>query len=65
MDFSKALRDWTALNDALRTCTEAEAVTLLKNEQRGKKRRVFVLRIYTRFKRLRDARERDELLKKL
>ena len=64
MDNSKALKNWTTLNDALRACTEAEAAALLKAELRGTRRTRFLVRIHARFKRLRDTRERQELTKK-
>lgn len=65
MNIEKALKDWTSFNDALRDCTEAEAQSLIKAEQKGEKRKAYVLRAYTRFKRLRDSRERRDLLAKL
>ena len=65
MDIKFALQNATALNDELRNCTEKEAAALLKAELKGKRRAVTVMRIYSRFNRMRAARVRKELASKL
>lgn len=66
MDAKDVLKDWTSLNDYLRECkSEKELDTLLKAEVKGKGRGVFLSRIYSRFNRLRAARERREWHSKL
>jgi len=65
MDIKFALQNAVALNDALRNCTEKEADALLKAEMRGGRRRAFVLRIFSRFNRMRADRERKEINAKL
>lgn len=58
------LDSWTELNDVLRSADEKTCQRLLAAELRGKARRQFVLRIYSRYNRVRAGRERVELLSK-
>lgn len=58
----KVLKDWTALNSFLRSCTnEAVCWELLKMEASGRSRNQFVARIYNRASKLRRLREHREL----
>jgi hypothetical protein len=65
MDIKTALKNATTVNEALITCDEAEAQALLKAELRGARRRSITIRIFSRFNRMRAARERAEILEKL
>jgi hypothetical protein len=56
------LKTWIALNDAMRTADEDQCRALLAEELKGRKRRMFCLRIHSRINRLRANRERQELL---
>ena len=56
--------DWVTLNNELDGCTEKQAEKLMRKEIEGKCRKVFVLRIHSRYNRLRAAREREELARK-
>lgn len=56
-----SLKSWTALNSALLTATEKECEALLKEELAGRARRMFALRIHSRFNKQRYQRERAEL----
>jgi len=58
---ASVLKTWTDLQEALRTMTEEECWKLLKQEQNGKCRKQFLLRIYGRANRLRIIRERNAL----
>jgi hypothetical protein len=57
----KALTNWAACNDFLRTASEKEAATLLRHERRGKQRTQYMLRMHSRFNHERAQRERTEL----
>jgi hypothetical protein len=59
----KAGLTWLQLQDKLAKATEKQCMVLLKEEQDGKKRVQYLLRIYGRFNVLRTTRERSELLK--
>jgi hypothetical protein len=56
--------NWRDLNAALKTCSELEAETMLKQEREGKNRPAWLMRIYGRFSLLRTERERAELFSK-
>ena len=60
-----ALRNWGALNEALRKATEQQCQQLLAAERKGKRRLQFLLRIYGRYNRLRTIRERKAIAKGL
>ncbi len=57
------LRTWIALNNALRDADEETCETLLEEEQKGRMRRRFLLRIHSRLNKARADRERLELEK--
>jgi hypothetical protein len=61
MKLIHSLKSWKTLNDALRNCTENDAKQLLTNERIGAARPRFLIRIHSRFNKLRAAREREEL----
>jgi hypothetical protein len=65
MDTKKALSSWSALNEALRDqCkTEKDAQKLIEAEQAGLNRATFLARIFSRFAKLRTARERREIMR--
>lgn len=58
----KQIKGWLALNDALRTASEIEALALLKEEKKGSARHDIMKRIYARYSRMRREREHAELL---
>ena len=62
-DLRRALSDWLLLNHVLRCCTERQALQLLRREQRGRNRLLFLLRVFGRYNVLRIQRERAELLR--
>ena len=55
------LANWIDLNEALRTASEEQALKLLTEEQAGRNRKQFVLRIHSRVNRMRAARERASI----
>ena len=55
------LASWVSLNEELQNCTEAEAQKLMNEELQGRRRKQFLLRIHSRFNKLRADRERQEL----
>lgn len=55
------LRTWLLLNDAMQEADEAECQRLLKAELKGKRRKLFLLRIHSRLNKVRADRERAEL----
>ena len=58
----EALLSWTALNQALMSSEdEYECYRLIRVERKGRRRRQFILRIYSRLNKLRADRERREL----
>jgi hypothetical protein len=61
----EALSSWEALNNLMKTAQEELCQVLLKAELAGRRRLMFVLRIYSRLNRVRAARERQELREKL
>ena len=61
MNTSKLLDNQVALNEFISTCTEAQAAALLHAELHGQQRHTFITRIYSRFNRMRAAREREWL----
>lgn len=60
-----ALCNWSNCNGFLRTASEADARAILEAEAKGQQRVQFMLRAHSRFNRLRAARERAELLKRI
>lgn len=60
---NEALMTWDLLNATLRGADERTCQTLLKAEQRGRKRKQFLKRIHSRLNKARADRERKELLK--
>ena len=63
VNIEKILENQSSLNEFISTCTELQASALLHAELHGRQRRTFLMRIYSRFNRLRAARERGRLLK--
>lgn len=59
-----ALSNWTALNTFLLTADERASEKVLAQEQAGRNRPRFLLRIHSRINKLRAHRERKALLKK-
>ena len=59
-----SLNDWSTLNAILTSCSEQEAHELLQLELKERGRRSMLLRIYSRYNRMRALRERAELLAK-
>lgn len=57
----QALVSWVALNNAIRDADEQTCRELLKLEQAGRKRKMFLLRIHSRLNKVRADRERVEL----
>lgn len=55
------LLSWVNLNEELQDCTEVEAQDLMNEELQGRRRKQFLLRIHSRFNKLRADRERQEL----
>jgi hypothetical protein len=55
---------WREMKKAIEKATEDQCKEILKNELNGPKRWLFVNRIYGRFCRLREQRERDEYMLK-
>ena len=55
------LRTWPALNEALRLADEQLCQQLLKEELKGRRRKMFVKRIHSRLNKARADRERAEL----
>lgn len=62
MDSRRLLGSWQGLNEGIFRLTEDELESLLAEEQKGKNRKMFVLRIHSRLNRLRGQRERRRLL---
>lgn len=60
---SSELESWDALNKGLKKIKEEAAWALLKEEQAGRKRPQFMLRIFGRANVLRTQRERKALMK--
>lgn len=58
MDTSKMT--WRKMNDVLRNATEEEAANMLEAEKAGLNRPVFTARIFGRYNKLRQMRERRE-----
>jgi len=65
MKKEKGFRTWKGLNDALRGAGEAECKAMLKDEQKGRRRKMFILRIHSRLNKARADRERLELMDRL
>lgn len=64
-DLKKALATWTDLNAVILTADEQLCQLLMKEELKTKRRKQFLLRIHSRFNRVRADRERRELRAKL
>jgi hypothetical protein len=62
VDYDDALTTWELLNTALLHATEGECRDLINKEIKGRKRRMFLLRIYSRLNRIRAQRERADIL---
>lgn len=62
MDSRRLLGSWQGLNEGIFRLMEDELESLLAEEQKGKNRKMFVLRIHSRLNRLRGQRERRRLL---
>lgn len=58
---TEALRTWILLNDELRGADEQTCQWLLKAELKGRRRKQFIKRIYSRLNKARADRERQEL----
>jgi hypothetical protein len=65
MKTSPELATWIALNEALMGGDLALAERLLREEGKGKRRKMFLLRLHSRINRLRAANERAALMKKV
>lgn len=52
---------WRDLNRHLQTISEEDCLALLREEQRGKRRQSYVMRLYGRYTQLREQRERADL----
>lgn len=63
MVVKKALSNWKSLNAALKKLSEKQLSDLLASEKRDDKRPTFLARIYGRYSRVREMRERRELNK--
>jgi hypothetical protein len=57
----KILASQITLNEFISTCTEAQAAALLHAELHGRQRHSFIIRIYSRYNRMRAEREREWL----
>ncbi len=62
-DTASVLESWVSLNEFLREANEMQCSLLLNEEQKGKRRVQYLLRIHARFNKVRAQRERGELLK--
>lgn len=56
-----SLLSWIALNAFLMQADEVACAALLKEEQRGRRRAMFLKRIHSRLNKVRADRERSEL----
>lgn len=57
------LQTWDGLNEALRSIDDEKTVkSLIREEQRGRARQQFLLRLHSRLNKLRADRERKKLL---
>lgn len=65
MDLKKTLNSWAELNNVLREASEKTSRELLEAELAGEKRKLYVLRIHSRMNRVRAARERAELVRRI
>lgn len=57
-----ALDNWVAINEAMKNCTEKEALKLMEKERGGENRTRVLLRIHSRMNKLRADRERREIM---
>lgn len=65
LNYNEVLKTWDSLNKVIRGASEEDCMSLMKQELDGQRRPQFVLRIFSRFNRVRAARERAELSRKL
>lgn len=63
LDFDLILDNWLDLNTIITSASEEEAKDLLDYELKHRCRKMFVLRLYSRYNRMRAERERTALLK--
>lgn len=61
MKLDEVLSTWVTLNQVLPRCSEQCAKDLLDAELSGRRRQQFLLRIHSRYNRMRAGRERKEL----
>lgn len=61
VEIQDTLRTWELLNAKIRKASEGDCQRYLQAELAGRHRLQFVLRIFSRFNRMRAARERKEL----
>ena len=61
MRIKQVLESWTTLNESIVSCTEKQALELMNAELDGACRKNFVTRCYSRYNRMRAARERKEI----
>jgi hypothetical protein len=62
---NQVLSTWQELNSFLLSAGEDDCRTVMEAEMAGKRRLMFVLRIHSRMNKLRAARERVELKRRL
>jgi|ERR1700731_489248 len=63
--YGRYLVTWLELNAFIGDCSEKDALALLSTELSNKARKIFLLRIYSRYNYLRAHRERRELCKRV
>ena len=54
--------NWHLFNATLRTVNEAQAAQLLTGERQGRRRHIYLMRLYGKWSTMRERRERRELL---
>lgn len=62
VDYAEIGRTWKSLNEFLSAATEDQANALLQRERAGSRRLQFMIRCYGRYNKLRQERERKELI---
>jgi hypothetical protein len=60
-DIEKTLKTWKSLNEVVLTADETTCRMLIEEEIKGRKREQFIMRLFSRYNRVRAARERCEL----
>lgn len=58
----QTLGSWVRLNKVLQSADEKECHMLMETERKGQRRVTFLLRIHSRFNKLRAERERKEII---